>query len=189
MIQSLQQAIGHGGEQVFDVAPIVLRRVIEDRLWADRRDKDGRPFRSFEAFATHILWQGLESSIPELLLYCRKHTEVAELIRREVGPAAAHGTNQYSGGDIVTSSRGNSPTYALRRLKRDRPDLAEKVIAGKMSANAAAIEAGFRKRPTTEPFERILELLDRLSIEEVRQLRRNLESYLWFREHEHEAPQ
>jgi hypothetical protein len=32
----------------------------------------------------------------------------------------------------------------LKRLKRDRPDLADKVAAGEMSANAAAIEAGFR---------------------------------------------
>jgi hypothetical protein len=88
MIQSLQQAIGHGGEQVFDVAPIVLRRVLEDRLWADRKDKNGNPFPSFEAFATHILWQGLESSIGDLLLYCRKHEEVAKLIRRGRGGRA-----------------------------------------------------------------------------------------------------
>jgi hypothetical protein len=30
----------------------------------------------------------------------------------------------------VHATRGNNPTYALKRLKRDRPDLAEKVVAG-----------------------------------------------------------
>ena len=35
-------------------------------------------------------------------------------------------------------------TYALKRLKRDRTDLFDKVIAGELSANAAAIEAGFQ---------------------------------------------
>jgi hypothetical protein len=41
---------------------------------------------------------------------------------------------------------GRGRAYILARLNRDRPDLAAKVIAGEMSANAAAIEAGFRKR-------------------------------------------
>ena len=36
----------------------------------------------------------------------------------------------------------------LARLDRDRPDLAERVRGGDLSANAAAIEAGFRKPPT-----------------------------------------
>lgn len=150
MIQSLQQAIGHGGEQVFDVAPIVLRRVLEDRLWAERKDRSGQPFRSFEAFATHILWQGLESSIPELLLYCRKHPEVAELIRREVEAMPLHGEigGGHSRDSITTSANDRGATYVLRRLKRDHPELAEKVVAGQMSANAAAIEAGFRKPPS-----------------------------------------
>jgi hypothetical protein len=65
--------------------------------------------------------------------------------------AAEHGTNQYTGGgDNVTSikERGNTAAYTLARLKRDRPDLAERVVAGELSANAAAIEAGFRKKQT-----------------------------------------
>jgi hypothetical protein len=35
-----------------------------------------------------------------------------------------------------------------RNAKRDQPDLSESVIASEMSANAAAIEAGFRKEPS-----------------------------------------
>lgn len=36
-------------------------------------------------------------------------------------------------------------SYALRRLKRDAPDLAEKVVRGEMTPHAAACLAGFRK--------------------------------------------
>ncbi len=62
------------------------------------------------------------------------------------------GVNQYSGSDIIRpSSYGTDPTYILRRLKRDHPELAEKVVSGEMSANAAAIEAGFRKKTITVP--------------------------------------
>jgi hypothetical protein len=53
-------------------------------------------------------------------------------------------------GDTITrlSERGTSRTYRLTHLKRDRPDLAQRVIAGDLSANAAAIAAEFRSRTT-----------------------------------------
>jgi hypothetical protein len=59
-----------------------------------------------------------------------------------------HGTNQYGGADNanLNSPFGNLESYTISRLKRDRPDLAKKVIDGKLTANAAAIEAGFRKK-------------------------------------------
>jgi hypothetical protein len=44
---------------------------------------------------------------------------------------------------------GNNINYTLARLRRDRPDLAKRVAAGELSANAAAIEAGFRRRSIT----------------------------------------
>ncbi len=40
----------------------------------------------------------------------------------------------------------NDASYALRRFKRDAPELAQRVVAGELSANAAAITAGFRPR-------------------------------------------
>ena len=57
---------------------------------------------------------------------------------------AAKGEKDKNGVDNVNSvsKGGNSPTYALRRLKRDRPDLARKVEVGELSANAAAVMAG-----------------------------------------------
>jgi hypothetical protein len=51
-----------------------------------------------------------------------------------------HGTNQYTGGgSVTTSSIGRGANYTLARLRRDHPELAERVIAGEISANAAAI--------------------------------------------------
>jgi hypothetical protein len=37
---------------------------------------------------------------------------------------------------VVGLEYGTSPTYTLKRLKRDRPDLADKVVRGELSANA-----------------------------------------------------
>jgi hypothetical protein len=41
---------------------------------------------------------------------------------------------------------GTSKNATLRRLRKDNPELHDKVVAGELSANAAAIEAGFRYR-------------------------------------------
>ena len=74
-------------------------------------------------------------------------------------PGAPIGNKNAQGtGNIVRG--GTSMTYTYRRLLRDRPDLAEQVKAGKVSANKAAIEAGFRKKPT--PFEQVQNLLPKL---------------------------
>ena len=61
--------------------------------------------------------------------------KVESLVLPDANPS---GTNQY-GCDNVTPSgqRGNSRDDTLRRLKRDRPDLAALVIGGELSANAA----------------------------------------------------
>ena len=40
------------------------------------------------------------------------------------------------------ADRGNSRAYTLTRLKNERPDLFEKVVAKELTANRAAIEAG-----------------------------------------------
>lgn len=48
---------------------------------------------------------------------------------------------------------GTSVGYAVRRLGRERPDLLAKVESGELSANAAALEAGFRKPSITLPVE------------------------------------
>ncbi len=68
---------------------------------------------------------------------------------------AKRGANQHTGGGyIVTSSRrGNRESYTLRRLKRDNPTLAKRVIDGELSANAAAIQAGIRRKTITVPLD------------------------------------
>jgi hypothetical protein len=58
--------------------------------------------------------------------------------------------------------------YTLSRLRRERPDLFDRVKAKELSANAAAIEAGWRKQAT--PLDKIRQLLPKLSEAEVHEL-------------------
>lgn len=145
-ILQLQQLLHEGGVRVFNIAPNMLAEIIKERKWANKKNSEGKTFSSFEDFARQPLWDGLDCDLDDLLAICRKRQDVQRLIKKEIGAAPNHvGRGHRS--DNITPNRGTNPTYVLKRLKRDRPDLAEKVIAGLMSANAAAIKAGFRKKP------------------------------------------
>jgi hypothetical protein len=77
-------------------------------------------------------------------------------------------------GKTTLNKRGFSSGHTdratiLGRLKRDHPELAKRVVAGELSPNAAAIEAGFRKKP--KPFDAILKLLPKLTDAERSRLR------------------
>jgi hypothetical protein len=82
----------------------------------------------------------------------RLRSTVKDLLNPEAGPEKGNEYSDDSAVDNINSNDGGtSESYALRRLKRDHPELAEKVVADEMSANAAAIEAGFRDKTATIP--------------------------------------
>jgi hypothetical protein len=71
--------------------------------------------------------------------------------------------------------KGETKAYQCERLRREAPELFEEVKAGRMSANAAAIKAGIRKKPaplgqllkwwkkaTTEERKEFLKLMEQL---------------------------
>jgi hypothetical protein len=54
-------------------------------------------------------------------------------------------------GNTHNPPRDNTAARIIRRLNRDRPDLAQAVAEGRTTANAAAIEMGWRKRRVAIP--------------------------------------
>lgn len=174
-VNTLQQVLSDGGRRIFDIAPNILAEIISGRKWIGRRDFEGREFRSFEDFASRPLWDGLGCTTDDLLAICRKREDVKQLIRGAVEPQPTHVDAGTKGGrgnkatDNVSGFYGNASTYALKRLKRDAPELFDRVVAGELSANAAAIEAGFRKKLT--PFEQVKRLIPKLTADERQELR------------------
>jgi hypothetical protein len=65
----------------------------------------------------------------------------------DVGPPTKE---ERANGTIGTNTRGGNTDYTLRRLYRDKPEMIDKIEAGELSVNAAAIAAGIRKKPTPE---------------------------------------
>jgi hypothetical protein len=75
--------------------------------------------------------------------------EAVVLGKREIGiegGTAGPGRGHKTDSNRTRFKGGTNERYTLARLRRDRPELAGQVERGELSANAAAIEAGFRKR-------------------------------------------
>jgi hypothetical protein len=120
------------------------------------------------ASAEQMIREGykLEPSQVELAVAWLRHNEPVQAIgigdvaaaikaAREK-PLAEHGKigngrKEESRGDNITSTqRGTDTDYTLRRLARDKPELLDRIEAGELSVNAAAIAAGIRRKPTPE---------------------------------------
>jgi hypothetical protein len=108
----------------------------DNRTTVDNVHGDERPAGNSEAAAL----RRLRKDDPAL------HVKViaGEAIRlAAVGRPTDEQKNKGSNRTII---RGTTVSYTAARLKRDRPDLAARVISGELSANKAAILAGIRSR-------------------------------------------
>lgn len=171
VVKVLQFALrdGMGG---LDAIPGLVKRVIAENFWHERRVPQigtVATFPSFAAFVTGELPEGLGTCLQTIKNLCRDDKEALDLIDKAT--AKPLGANQFtvvfdeihhspeSAGDnnVNTNKRnspvGNSVAAALRRLRKDSPTLHARVIAGELSPNAAMVEAGLRKKTLTVPAE------------------------------------
>jgi hypothetical protein len=134
--------------------PGLLHKIIQERAW-ERRIHLGRviELKSLRELITEKPIQGWGSTPEKVEALIAGHPDVEIAYRREMVEAPGKRAKVEADiSDIVTNKptpeRGNSRSYTLDRLERERPDLLEEVKAKRLSANAAAIQAGFRKTPT-----------------------------------------
>lgn len=131
-----------------------LDRLKRYRGWEQLENRDHKNFSSFEEFLTHPRPFGLGSSVSELeaMIELRKNPVIVDAIdRKNQKPAGRPAKTLDNIQDSSKAPTGTSQAASLRRLRKDRPDLHEKVIAGEMSAHHAAIAAGFRRRTVSVP--------------------------------------
>lgn len=154
LVEALGSAVFHGGSALGDV-PALLKRVLETGAWREFETPTHEVVRydRFAAFVTTSPTRGLGASV--------------DLIRRIVGDDLAAlslldtalqnpvGTNQHVDNVNTLDERpsGNASESALRRLRKDRPDLHSRVLAGELSPHAAMVEAGFRRPTMTVPLD------------------------------------
>jgi hypothetical protein len=154
-----------------------LRTVIKENAWRER-EVDGKVIRH-DRFIDFVRTPpragcGWEPEKVEALLKGQGAEEALLLWRRAVTPEVGVNQNTLPAdhNDVMTR-QGNSKSYTLDRLEREAPALFGRVCAGELSANAAAIEAGFRKKLTK--YEQIVAWLPKLTATGKRKLKEMLE--------------
>jgi hypothetical protein len=132
-----------------------LKRVIQEKVW-ERRIHNGQLIElpNLRSLITEKPIRGWGQNPDKIQAVIQDDPEALALFREAMvdGPGGDKKSEDRIISDNITNctmDRGTSKSYTVSRLKRDRPDLFERVVAGELSANRAAIEAGFRKVPTT----------------------------------------
>lgn len=175
----LQNYVATGTDDL-DMVTSLVGKVIESGSWRKFTTPNGFPVahESFQGFVTADRWDGLGTSRDALVAWVREQDpEVAALVekawRDEVPAANKNGANQHTGCGGTSPKMREGSDGILARLKRDDPDLARQVVAGDITANAAARQKGWRKPRIllTSPHSIAAGLRKHLTVEEIKQIK------------------
>ena len=135
-------------------------------MWRERvvgQTRQVAQFKSFREFVEAYPPEGLHTTIQLLIHICNDFgdMEAVSLISMESAGTAGAPTGNANASktnvDIVHNCSelerpsGNSTPATMRRLAKRNPALLAQVVAGEMSPNAAAVQAGFRKKNLQVP--------------------------------------
>jgi len=165
----------HSGFQDVEDAKKYYFEMINQNAFDNMLNKRTR-HEAYKAFIeTPILEGGLGSSQDDFLKYFRDHDDVLVKHRDLWSKGYGQGFNDHNNftvTNIISNSKikrntihGTRVDYSIERLnKSGHEDLANKVIAKEISANAAMIEVGFRKptitvKQTPDDFIRVINKL------------------------------
>lgn len=140
-VAALIDTLRRGGSALESV-PHQIKQILRDETWRHFVTRLGKEVRHewFAYFVTTPPLRGLGTS-PSLVERVIEHDPEALQMFRQ----AMKGTNNIST-KSRTTRHGTRRDYALERLERDAPELHAEVLAGRLSAHAAMVKAGFRPR-------------------------------------------
>ena len=157
--------------------PQSIRRVLDTGCWRERFSFETQQiwkFNSFAEFLTKPLGQGgcdftreqvekllVKADDSEVLRMFRAAMDAQELNARTPDLKAHGGKRQKQARNEKDVTRlrsvGDTDTaaYAIARLRKDRPAIHARVLAGEITPHAGMIEAGFRKRSVRNKLSRV----------------------------------
>ena len=169
VVQSFWNIVNNDASSVEQI-PGFVKKILLTGAWR-RRIQRGKILEN-ETFAKFITGKPLAGcgwSLDKVRKLIEDDPEALAMWRDAVTPPL--GSNQHT--DNISTHKdghGTSKSYTVSRLRKNAPALYERVKKGELSANAAAIEAGFRK-PPPKPFEQVKKLISKLSPEERSKLK------------------
>lgn len=146
--KALRGALADGGFALKRVPEYALH-LIEVQGWLPE-------FESLrELVEAPVLKGGFHDDVNRLEVLCAR-TAAEVPLREALGVGQGRRTDLNNNiSEVRSRPEGTARAYTLTRLQRQRPDLAKQVTDGELSANAAAIEAGFRKPTATVPIDTV----------------------------------
>jgi len=151
-VSNLQEALREG-EHGLKTVPGHIKKIIREEMWAERTVEATGQVAHFDSFSEFVAApppEGLGADVKMLKRMCDDDPDALRMLRAattgEVGRSKGNTDNISN-----SSGHGTSKDYTLDRLARERPDLYEDVVQNRKSANAAAIEAGFRTKTVSVP--------------------------------------
>lgn len=147
---SCEHAIRHGIGNLKYV-PGLIKRIISEELWRSRRVENGDivQLNSFRELITGKPLAGWGESPEKVEAIIRDDADALAMWREAMkGEAGRPEKSRNNVTELEPAKTGNSRAYTLSRLAKESPELYDRVKAGELSANAAAIQAGWRKKPS-----------------------------------------
>ncbi len=155
-VAMLSNALRRGGSALESV-PEQIKQILRGEQWRHFVTRLGKEVR-YERFADFVKTPPLAGLGADVALVRRiivNDPEALDLLDRAL--QAAHGGDRRSVQikhdnitlDLDSNQHGTSKEYALRRLRKDAPELHAEVLAGRLSAHAAMVQAGYRPRTFT----------------------------------------
>lgn len=148
-LSSAMRSTGNG----LGAVPGLLKKVIAEESWREFTTPLGHPVkhRRFVDFVTAKSPEGLEADVSLVKRICDSDTEAADLLDQALQNLAGHPP---TGNNVPNRPEGNTQAKALRRLRKDKPELHAEVLAGRLTAHAAMVQAGFRPKTISVPVSR-----------------------------------
>jgi hypothetical protein len=144
LVRALGSSITRG-ESAIGNAPLLLKQLLETGSWHEF-DAPGVGVVHYDRFETFLVTPpaaGLGTTVDLVRRIVGDDPVALDLLDQALQNPVGHPTILYNIQDKAPT--GTSSAAALRRLRKDRPDLHTKVLAGELSPHGAMVEAGFRK--------------------------------------------
>lgn len=177
LVDALSSALDRGGHGLSN-APTLLRRLLEEGGWQEFETSRGEVVQHarFADFVVTPPLKGLGTTVDLVRRIVKDDVETLDLFDRAIQNPVGHPA--IDNNIIDKAPQGTSQERALRRLRTDAPELHADVLAGRLSAHAAMVKAGFRPRTFTirgdRPDSIVKTLRKNLTPEQLAELRRLL---------------
>ncbi|MEV0843596.1 hypothetical protein AB0I55_29135 [Actinocatenispora sera] len=136
------------GDNALESVPALLKRILHDGMWREFVTQRGElvKHQRFVDFVITPPLKGVGADVRLVRRIVADDAEALDLLDQALKGIQGSRTDLHNNVTKVSQPEGNSREKALRRLRKDAPELHADVLAGRMSAHAAMIEAGFRPR-------------------------------------------